>query len=253
MVSDLATPKRLKEISDSYGPLFSQSRPFRYVVIDEFFEEGAIEYLHSLFPGSEEDVWKSPDNIHTVKKKVLKKGPYGIKEQSLDGEARQCLRYLNSGTFVKFLGELTGIKGLCPDPYLHEGGFHLSGNGSKLDIHADYSHHDVLGLERRLNVLIYLNKDWDTANFGGELKLYDAYLCEFASIAPTYNRVVIFETNLRTYHGFPSPINLSSEYKEKHQGRKSVAMYYYSIPTGRAKHKIIFPEDPNFTYVPSIE
>lgn len=67
---------------------------------------------------------------------------------------------LNSRPFLAFLEELTGIKGLIPDPYFIGGGLHEVGNGGHLSIHADFNYHKPLNLERRLNVLVYLNRDW---------------------------------------------------------------------------------------------
>jgi len=138
MSTELATCNRLKEISSAYREKYLKSYPFKHIIIDNFFDKDGFEYLHSLFPGAKSNAWKMPSNVHTVNKRVIKRGYYDIKEQSLSVEARNALRYLNSATFIDFLEKTTLIKGLCPDPYLFEAGFHLSTSGSKLDIHADY-------------------------------------------------------------------------------------------------------------------
>jgi Rps23 Pro-64 3,4-dihydroxylase Tpa1-like proline 4-hydroxylase len=44
--------------------------------------------------------------------------------------------------------------------------------GGKLGIHADYNYHKHYGLDRRLNLLVYLNKDW-REEYGGHLELWD--------------------------------------------------------------------------------
>ena len=133
------------------------------------------------------------------------------------------------------------------DPYLNESGFHLSTQSGHLDIHADYSHHDRLNLERRLNVLIYLNKDWDSA-FNGNLGLYSPNLSLIHQIEPIANRVVVFNTSKTSYHGFPDKLKINPDYIDKHYGRKSIAMYYYTASTGRERHRIIFPQDPTFSF-----
>ena len=72
--------------------------------------------------------------------------------------------YLFAGKQLLSIGEMiekiTGISGLLPDPYFAESGFHQIQNHGYLNIHADFSHHDYLGLERRINLLYYLNDNW---------------------------------------------------------------------------------------------
>src|SRR5262249_39147078 len=83
----------------------------------------------------------------------------------------RMVTYLNSPTFLQFLEEMTGIEGLIPDPYLEGGGLHMIKPGGSLAIHADFNWHKRLKLDRRLNLLLYLNKDWDES-FGGALELW---------------------------------------------------------------------------------
>lgn len=78
---------------------------------------------------------------------------------------------------MKFLEGLTGIEGLIPDPYFVGGGFHETENGGHLNIHADFNCHKILKLERRINVPIYLNKDWQE-EFGGQLELWNSNMSE---------------------------------------------------------------------------
>ena len=108
----------------------------------------------------------------------------------------------NSSLFITFLEKITGIEGLIPDPYFAEGSFTMSTNGGYLDIHADFSHHDKLKLERRVNVLIYINENWKE-NFGGGLNLYDEDLNKKKTIFPYGNSIAIFTTSDKSFHGFP--------------------------------------------------
>ena len=124
---------------------------------------------------------------------------------------------------------ISGITGLLPDPYLAEGGYHISSSGGFLDIHADFSHHDYLGLERRLNLLFYFNENWQES-FGGALGLYDADLKLKQQILPIANRVAIFTTSDESFHGFPEPMELPEDIN-----RVSLALYYYSVPTSEKK------------------
>ena len=204
-----------------------------------------------FFPRPDDAIWKTPSNTHTIAKSVVKRGVTGLKENVLNTDARNLFYQLNSATFLDFLESLSGISGLCPDPYLNESGFHLSTQSGHLDIHADYSHHDRLNLERRLNLIIYLNKEW-SSSYNGHLGLYDTDLTLIHKIHPVANRIVIFTTSKTSYHGFPDQLKLTQSYIDHHYGRKSIAMYYYSIPTGREKHRIIFfPKTLVFLHEPN--
>ena len=149
---------------------------------------------------------------------------------------------LHCSLFLNFLEKLTGINGLIPDPYFAEGSYAMSKSGGILDIHADFSHHDKLKLERRLNILIYLNDDWKK-EYGGALNLYDANLNSVKKIYPLANRIAIFTTSENSFHGFPEAIKCPENIV-----RKSINLYYYSLPRNeRQRKKILFPTDPSFT------
>jgi Rps23 Pro-64 3,4-dihydroxylase Tpa1-like proline 4-hydroxylase len=150
------------------------------------------------------------------------------------GSARWVFHELNSGSFLEFLHRLTGIL-LLPDPYFQEGGYHLVGNGGRLAPHADFSHH-YLGMERRVNLLLYLNDGWKD-EYGGHLELYDEKIRLVVKIAPIFNRCVIFNTSKTSFHGHPHPMTLPDGV-----WRRSLAMYYYTGATGREFHKAIFPK-----------
>ena len=64
------------------------------------------------------------------------------------------------------MSTITGISDLESDPYLHGAGLHAYPHNGKLDVHLDYSIHPVSGKERRVNLIIYLNKDWRD-DYGG--------------------------------------------------------------------------------------
>lgn len=93
----------------------------------------------------------------------------------------------------------------------------------EVGVHADFNLHARLNLQRRLNVLIYLNQDWPSA-FGGELELWDRSMgrCK-RSIAPLFNRCVIFNTDDDSFHGHPDPLRCPEE-----RSRCSIALYYYT-------------------------
>ena len=133
---------------------------------------------------------------------------------------------------MHFIQLLTGInETLLGDPYFVGGGLHQIKRGGCLKIHADFNKHELTGLDRRVNILIYLNKNWKN-DYGGHLELWDRdmKLC-VKRILPEFNTVVIFNTTNYTYHGHPDSLNCPEG-----MSRKSLALYYFS--NGRPQTEI---------------
>lgn len=202
---------------------YISSSPFPHAVFDHFLPEQVANYILKDFPKPESPIWldwKKRDTVHQPKKQ-------GIGHASrLEGISPYLLNVLgafNSYPFLNFLEKLTGIQKLLPDPYFHGGGLHQILSGGKLAVHTDFNRLDSLNIYRRLNVLLYLNKDWKD-EYNGKLELWDQDMarCETA-IAPLFNRLVIFNTNKKSFHGHPQPLNTP-----EHITRKSIALYYYT-------------------------
>ena len=152
---------------------------------------------------------------------------------------RRFLAFLNSAPMLEFLEALTGIEGLIPDPYFGGAGPHQSSRGGFLKIHADFNWHPKLQLDRRVNMLVYLNKDW-REEYGGHLELWDREVsrCE-QKVLPVFNRTAIFNTTDFSFHGHPAPMTCPPE-----MTRKSISMYYYT--NGRPEEERSAPHDTVF-------
>ena len=111
------------------------------------------------------------------------------------------LEFVKGCVFLEFLESLTGIDGLIPDPYYEGGGLHPIVPGGFLKVHADFNWHKDLKLDRRLNVIVYLNRNWKE-EYGGHLELWNREMtrCE-RRVLPIFNRCVIFSTTDFSYHG----------------------------------------------------
>lgn len=162
------------------------------------------------------------------------------------GDATRMLLYsFNSSTFITFLEILTGIDGIIPDPHFEGGGLHQIERGGYLKMHVDFNRHNKMRLDRRLNLLIYLNKDWQE-EYGGHLELWDRNMTQCVKkVLPVFNRFVVFSTNDFSYHGHPEPLTCPED-----RSRKSLALYYYTngrpaeeLADGNT-HSTIFMERP---------
>ena len=149
----------------------------------------------------------------------------GVAERALELMTQRLLYELKGARFLQVLTTLTGIENLIPDALNHGGGIHMNCRGALLKIHADFNRHPQWHVDRRLNLLLYLNEGWQTA-WGGDLELWSADMqaC-LKKIAPVAGRCVIFSTSSTSFHGHPEPIDCPEDVS-----RKSIALYYYSNP-----------------------
>jgi Rps23 Pro-64 3,4-dihydroxylase Tpa1-like proline 4-hydroxylase len=212
---------------------FNSSVPFRHIIIDDFLDKNKAEDLLSNYPLPTDEVWHKTTYIHQKGK---------LQKASFDkGSAYDTLfAELNSKELTDFLEQLTGIKSIVPDNTLFGAGLHQSLNGAFLDVHVDFNIHPTTRFYRRLNLLIFLNKNWQP-EYGGELELWDMEkkVC-VEKILPSFNRCVIFETNEKSFHGHPVPLNVPEGVT-----RKSLAVYYYTKEApadlkGISEHNSIF-------------
>ena len=164
----------LETLAKSKNKEYINSSPFPHIVIDNFFNETILNEILSEFP-------KNLDNIGYQYKTKVEQKKFTLNDSKLLTEnTNNFINFLNSQIFLDFLQTLTGIEErLQSDPYLQGGGLHELRNDGYLNIHADFNIHPTLKLDRRLNILIYLNKNWED-EFGGNLQLWneDMSKCE---------------------------------------------------------------------------
>ena len=192
--------------------------PFPNIVIENFFNEDYLNQILLDFP----DLSKIKSSQKYLNKNEIK---YANNDyQNFPDSIKNFFEFLNSNMYLNFLQKLTSVKEkLIVDPQLNGGGLHEIKKGGVLKIHTDFNKHPSLKLDRRINVLIYLNKDWKD-QYGGHLELGDKDMlgCK-KKILPTFNKMVIFSTNDFSNHGHPDPVICPLN-----QSRKSIALYYFS-------------------------
>jgi 2OG-Fe(II) oxygenase superfamily len=209
-------PDYLSDIGDRHSPGYNAAKPFPHVVIDDFLPEAVAQRILDEFPSPGADDWY---RFQRGTERKLQ----STAELGLGPVTRQVLNQFNSSAVIDFLETLTGIEHLVPDPHYWGGGLHQIERGGFLKVHADFNHHSRLDLERRLNLLLYLNRDWHD-EWGGHLELWDTDMTAVVErIAPIFNRCVVFSTTSFAYHGHPDPLQCPDGVT-----RKSMALYYYT-------------------------
>ena len=197
---------------------YHNGSPFPNIVIENFFNEDYLNQILLDFP----DLSKIKSSQKYLNKNEIK---YANNDyQNFPDSIKNFFEFLNSNMYLNFLQKLTSVKEkLIVDPQLNGGGLHEIKKGGVLKIHTDFSKHPSLKLDRRINVLIYLNKEWKD-QYGGHLELWDKDMlgCK-KKILPTFNKMVIFSTNDFSNHGHPDPVICPLN-----QSRKSIALYYFS-------------------------
>jgi hypothetical protein len=213
-------PDTFARAAEEYREDFLTAKPFPHIVIDGLFPEDLLEEVIDEVPTPEEwathPEWRKADRADAKKLMVNRTWMLGP-------VTRHLLNEFNAAVFINFLEELTQINGLVPDPHYFGGGIHQIEAGGFLKIHADFNIHQRINLDRRLNALLYLNRDWDD-QWGGHLELWDKQMQNrVKAIAPVFNRMVIFTTTDTTFHGHPDPLACPPGVT-----RRSLALYYYT-------------------------
>jgi len=197
---------------------FRQAAPFHSICIDNFLSPKFALELSRSYPDFS-DARNQGLEFSTVneKRKVqitdLEKFP---------APAKKLHDALASDEFLKSMETLSGIKDLSFDNNYAGGGLHITNSTGILDVHVDFNFSEALQLYRRLNILIYLNEEWQE-DWGGKIELWDRKIKNcIESYSPVLNRCLIFATSDYSFHGVTavkSPPGID---------RKSFAIYLYN-------------------------
>ena len=247
------TPTGLHHHAARLVAAYAAARPFPHTYIDGLFPDPALEAVASEIPEAADASGCVPGAAACYRKVGTHYRKSELHREAMGPSTRQMFETLRSAHFVRFLEALSGIRGLVPDPGYEGSGVHLTGNGGVLAVHHDfnwmYCAHDALSgtysacsrprpyyqleaasrserrvrLHRRVNVFIYLNRDWRD-DFGGHLELWARNMsrCE-QRILPSFGRFAVFSSTDFSFHGHPTPMRLPPG-----RMRRSIAFYYYT-------------------------
>ncbi len=219
MLNPILNPEAFQHMQALHNR-FANAAPFRHIVIDEFFRPEFARQLLNEFPPFEKGNSMGDNGRRGNKSTWERITALGPAFTQLDAN-------IKGADFLGFVQKLTGIDALLYDPYYFGGGTHENRHGQNLQAHVDFNYHPSERWHRRLNLIVYLNPEWD-ATWGGNLQLYGNPYRDTKpaiSVIPKMNRAVLFETTESSWHGFDR-IALPAE----HAGlsRRSVALYFYS-------------------------
>jgi len=214
MAGKVVLPKDVEELRSIY----SNAKPFPYVVIDNVFSDAVLDGLLTEMAQMRREQWSNIEQDSRERtarmRSAVEMGPAGDRVLSI----------VHAAAFLYLLSEITGIEQLLPDPYLQGAGYALMRRGDYFNIHADRNVAYETGLTRRLAMIIFLNKPW-SREYQGNLELWsaDGKRCD-AAIEPLFNRTVIFEVAYPNFHGVPSPLACPPD-----RMRQSFITYYHTV------------------------
>jgi Rps23 Pro-64 3,4-dihydroxylase Tpa1-like proline 4-hydroxylase len=196
---------------------YVKADPFPHIVLDDFIDAEVLRGLVEEWPRTA----AAAAYDRAQERLKFEWQPHQITTPKL----RAFLAEMNAEPMLRFLEKMTGIPKLIADPYYVGGGLHETRAGGHLSVHADFNIHKGMNLVRRLNLLIYLNDDWQP-EWNGDLELWTRDMGECRQkVAPVMARAVVFSTDLDSFHGVPEPVACPPD-----RARRSLALYYYTAP-----------------------
>lgn len=221
---------------------FQNAQPYKHIILDNFLNTEIANRLFENFP--------SIEKLNKHYKGLNENKSEGSNFSDFDPVFAQVREQIMSPAFAAWVAQVTGIPGVFVTEDNLGTGLHQGTDGSFLDIHVDFNIHHIRNVHRRLNMLLYLNRDWKP-EYGGAMEMWNADMTKLEKkVSPDFNRCLIFETSDISYHGY-SKITLPPGVT-----RKSFYTYFYTELTDKSKlkdyHDTVFkakPEDTAFKKV----
>lgn len=224
---------------------YAAAAPWLHVIIQDMFPRDLLERVHAEIQGLDHDQMRGSRSKRHIKIETS--------DRDLLGPATLALQdFLDSPAFVEMVSTVTGVPDLLADDAHYAAGIHETPHGGKTMVHTDFSRHPVSQLHHRVNVLLYLNPEWED-EWGGQLELWPQDMSALgARVQPTMNTMIIWETHAGTLHGLPDPIA-----GPPGTSRFAIAAYFYTaVPADRPAARtalgtyVARPGDSRWTNLP---
>jgi Rps23 Pro-64 3,4-dihydroxylase Tpa1-like proline 4-hydroxylase len=194
---------------------YISAEPFEHIIIPNFLNEKYANEIANKFP-LDFDNWHKYHNPIEVK--------YANDNiNAMDEDIKRLFYILCTDEITDIFSQMSGIENLQYDPHMHGSGLHAHPRNGRLHLHLDYEKHPLMNKERRLNIILYLSKDWKE-EWNGHTELWNKDVSQCMKKSPVvFNTAIVFKTNEISWHGLPEKIKCPiGEY------RKSLAFYYVS-------------------------
>lgn len=204
---------------------YQNALPISHVIIPNFLNTEFAEKIYNEFPDKPDHTWHKYYNPIEVKYA-------NDRINDMEEHIRSLFYYLSTDKMIQIFSEISGIS-LQYDPYLHGAGLHMHPRNGRLGLHLDYEKHPITGKERRMNIILYLSKDWKD-EYNGATELWDKNVSQCVVSSPVrFNTAIVFQTNDISYHGLPEKIVCPENIY-----RKTLAYYYVSeLESKSSEHK----------------
>jgi hypothetical protein len=198
---------------------FQMAEPFNHAVIDNFFMPEVAEKIANEFPDFDTPFVNDHNSPLEIKKTLNHWDRF-------PAVTYRAFSLFGRPDFIDNMKILSGIQNLYFDFGLNGGGWHMHGRGGNNNIHLDYNIHPKLGLQRKLNIIVYMTSGWQP-EWGGGLEFWSHDETNnqpkerIKTIDNLFNRAIIFDTTQNSWHGLPKAIDCPEGII-----RKSIAAYY---------------------------
>ena len=203
---------------DHLARKFQSATPYPWVCIDNFLKPDFAEILASSYPSYDDasNLGREFKAINETRKVQV------VDANKYPAPVAKVHQLFSSDEWLDIVSNFTGIPNLLADPDMNGGGMHLYGSGALLDVHVDFNFVESRSWHRRLNILLFLNREWKS-EWGGQFELWNADVSDRGgALDPVHNRCVLFQTNEISYHGVKKVVC------PPQVTRNSFAAYYYT-------------------------
>jgi Rps23 Pro-64 3,4-dihydroxylase Tpa1-like proline 4-hydroxylase len=214
---------------DTLKYIYTTAIPLKHIYIDSFLSKSDLDSILSEWPSLQDTHW------HTLNRMI----EYGVGNkleisslELMGNKTQEIIKKLISDPFIKSLEYLTEIKNLKSDIELYGGGLVYTPKGGFLKVHADFNYYNKIKMYRRINIIIYLNEEWEES-WNGNLEFWSEDMIKKQSYSPKLNTAIIFHVHDKAFHGYPDKINCPDTI-----GRKSINLYYYTEENDELQNKV---------------
>ena len=180
---------------------YNSKTPFPYASQDNFLDETIAKNIQHEILNISDEAWDRYEN--PFEKKFTLRDKYAFPPY-----LKSLFQLLESEEFVTKISSVCG-KRVYLDPTRNFWGVHKYTAGDKLDIHLDAAIHPMTQQKKYITFGLYLSSNWKD-EYGCQLEIWRGDSSKIYekvdSIAPVFNRMIIFTNTDVSWHGNPESV-----------------------------------------------